>query len=302
MPSTREIRRRIRSAKNVSQITRAMEMVSASKMRKAQRNVLSTRPYTDRLLDVMAELTARMVGSARKGTLLEEHPEINAVALIVITPDRGLCGSLVSNVLRRSARFILEQRDQGRDVGVYAIGKKGRDFLVRNRYPVRAEVTGLGDAPALADILGISTNVINGFLGLSTAEAGDEQPLRYDEVYVLYSEFVNTLVQRATLKRLLPVEAPVEPEEKRVDYTYEPSQEEVLEELLSRFVEAQLYQAVLESIASEHSARMVAMRNATDNAKELVRDLTLSYNKARQTNITNEVSEIAGGAVAQEQS
>lgn len=302
MPSTREIRRRIRSAKNVSQITRAMEMVSASKMRKAQRNVLSTRPYTDRLLDVMAELTARMVGGARKGTLLEERPDINAVALIVITPDRGLCGSLVSNVLRRSARFILEQRDQGRDVGVYAIGKKGRDFLVRNRYPVRAEVTGLGDAPALADILGISTNVINGFLGLSTAQAGGEEvPTRYDEVYVLYSEFVNTLVQRATLKRLLPVEAPVEIEEKRVDYTYEPSQEEVLEELLSRFVEAQLYQAVLESIASEHSARMVAMRNATDNAKELVRDLTLSYNKARQTNITNEVSEIAGGAVAQEQ-
>jgi F-type H+-transporting ATPase subunit gamma len=310
MSSTREVRRRIRSSKNVAQITRAMEMVSASKMRRAQRNVLATRPYVDRMRDVMGELTGRLTGAARKGTLLEERQPVKHVAVVIITPDRGLCGSLVSNLLRYASQFIIDQREAGRDVSVYAVGKKGRDYIVRTGYRIEAEVINLPDAPLLEDILGLTTNVINGFLyGQQRDEDATLLPptvrtssTAYDEVYVLYSEFVNTLVQRATLKRLLPVEAPLEPEEKRVDYTYEPSQEEVLEELLSRFVEAQLYQAVLESIASEHSARMVAMRNATDNAKELVRDLTLSYNKARQTNITNEVSEIAGGAVAQEQS
>lgn len=303
MPSTREIRRRIRSAKNVSQITRAMEMVSASKMRKAQRNVLATRPYVDRLLDLMGELTGRLVGSARNNSLLEVREEINHVGLIVITPDRGLCGSLVTNVLRRTLRFVLEQRDAGRGVSIYAIGKKGRDYLHRNNLPIVAEVTGLTGSPRLEEILGITTNVINGFREppVEMAAQGHEgtHNTRYDEVYVIYSEFVNTLVQRAALKRLLPVEAPVEPASQQVDYTYEPSQEEVLDELLPRYVEVQLYQALLESIASEHSARMVAMRNATGNAKDLVRDLTLTYNKARQTNITNEVSEISSGAAFQ---
>ncbi len=304
MPSTREIRRRIRSAKNVSQITRAMEMVSASKMRKAQRNVLATRPYVDRLLDMMGELIGRMQGSARRGTLLETRDEIKHVALIVVTPDRGLCGSLVSNVLRSGTRFMLEQRQAERGVSLYAIGKKGRDYLLRNRFPVRAEATGLPDAPRLEDILGVATNVIHGFRGspVGDAQAEAAQQVRYDEVYILYSQFINTLVQRATIRRLIPIEPPVEPAQRQVDYTYEPGQEEVLNELLPRFVEAQLYQALLESIASEHSARMVAMRNATDNAKELVRDFTLSYNKARQTNITNEVAEISGGAAALEES
>lgn len=286
MPSTREIRRRIRSVKNMSQITRAMEMVSASKMRRAQRNVLATRPYADRLYDVMGELTARAVGG-RRGTLLEARSQIKRVALIVVTPDRGLAGSLVSNVLRRAARFFLDQRQLNREVETLAIGKKGRDFLARTKSNMVAEVTKLGDYPRLVDILGITTNVISGF-----TEG------RYDEVYVLYSQFVNTLVQRPTIKRLLPIEPPNEPAEKMTDYTYEPSQEEVMRELLPRFVEVQLYQAVLEAIASEHSARMVAMRNATDNAKELSRDLTLSYNKTRQANITKEVSEIASGASA----
>jgi F-type H+-transporting ATPase subunit gamma len=286
MPSTREIRRRIRSVKNMAQITRAMEMVSASKMRRAQRNVLATRPYADRLYDVMGELTARAVGG-RRGTLLESRPTIKSVALIVVTPDRGLAGSLVSNVLRRVARFFIEQRDQGRSVETLAVGKKGRDFLARNRANMVAEITKLGDYPRLADVLGIATNVINGF-----------REGRYDEVYVVYSQFVNTLVQRPNVKRLLPIEPPNEAAEKMVDYTYEPGQEEVMQELLPRFVEVQLYQALLEAIASEHSARMVAMRNATDNAKELQRDLTLSYNKTRQANITKEVSEIASGAVA----
>ena len=270
----------------MTQITRAMEMVSASKMRRAQRNVLATRPYADRLLDVMGELTARAVG-ARRGTLLEVRPNVTKIGLIVVTPDKGLTGAMITNVVRRAGRFLLDERERGRQLEVLAVGKKGRDFLVRTGQNLVAEVTKLGDYPKLVDTLGIATSVISGF-----------REGRYDEVYVIYGEFVNTLVQRPALKRLLPVDPPNEALEKQVDYTYEPSQEEVMEELLPRFVEVQLYQAILESIASEHSARMVAMRNATDNAKELTRDLTLSYNKTRQANITKEVSEIASGAAA----
>jgi len=287
VPSTREIRRRISSVRNLAQITRAMEMVSASKMRRAQRNVLATRPYADRLRDVMSSLMARASGS-RKGTLLEVRPEVKTIGLIIITPDRGLAGSLVANVLRRTARFVLDERERGRKVKVLAIGKKGRDFLARSGQDLVAEVTKLGDYPKLADVLGVSTNVIEGFL------KGE-----FDEVYVVYSQFVNTLVQRPAVRRILPVEAEMaDPTAKGSDYNYEPDQDVVLNELLPRFAEVQIYQSVLESIASEHSARMVAMRNATDNAKELRRELTLTYNKTRQANITKEVSEIASGAAA----
>jgi F-type H+-transporting ATPase subunit gamma len=270
----------------MTQITRAMEMVSASKMRRAQRNVLATRPYADRLYDVMGELTSRAVGG-RQGTLLEVRPNVKSVAVILVTPDKGLTGAMITNVLRRAGRFVLDERAKGRNVEVLAVGKKGRDFLARTGQNLVAEITKLGDYPKLVDTLGIATNVISGF-----------REGQYDEVYVVYSEFVNTLVQRPSVKRLLPVEPPNEAAEKQVDYTYEPSQEEVMHELLPRFVEVQLYQSILESIASEHSARMVAMRNATDNAKELTRDLTLTYNKTRQANITKEVSEIASGAAA----
>ena len=266
MPSTREIRRRIRSVRNLAQITRAMEMVSASKMRRAQRNVLATRPYADRLRDVMSSLMAGTSGS-HKGTLLEVRAEVKNVALILITPDRGLAGSLVANILRRTARFVIDEKAKGRNVKVLAIGKKGRDFLNRSGQDLLAEVTKLGDYPKLADILGVSTNVIQGFL------KGD-----FDEAYIVYSQFVNTLVSS--------------------NFNYEPDEDVVLKDLLPRFAEVQIYQALLEAIASEHSARMVAMRNATDNAKDLRRELSLTYNKTRQANITKEVSEIASGAAA----
>jgi F-type H+-transporting ATPase subunit gamma len=289
VPSTREIRRRIRSVRNLSQITRAMEMVSASKMRRAQRNVLATRPYADRLRDVMSSLMARASGS-RKGTLLEVRTEVKNVALILITPDRGLAGSLVANILRRTARFVIDEKAKGRNVKVLAIGKKGRDFLNRSGQDLLAEVTKLGDYPKLADILGVSTNVIQGFL------KGD-----FDEAYIVYSQFVNTLVQRPAVRRILPVEADQStpaPASASSNYNYEPDEDVVLKDLLPRFAEVQIYQALLEAIASEHSARMVAMRNATDNAKDLRRELSLTYNKTRQANITKEVSEIASGAAA----
>ena len=288
MPSTRDIRRRIKSVKNLAQITRAMEMVSASRLRRAQRNVLATRPYSDRILEVMSELTSRNRGN-RTGTLLEVRPNVRSIALIIVTPDRGLAGSLVSNVLRRATRFLLDERQKGRTIDVIAIGKKGRDFAVRNRFPLVAEIIKMGDFPTLESILGAATVGINGF-----------REAKYDEVHVLYSEFVNTLVQRPRLKRLVPVELPTESNVGRYDYNYEPGQEEVLRQLLPRFVEVQLYQSILEAIASEHSARMVAMRNATDNAKDLRREYTLSLNKTRQANITKEVSEIAAGTAALE--
>ena len=287
MPSTREIRRRIRSVRNLAQITRAMEMVSASKMRRAQRNVLATRPYADRLRDVMSSLMAR-AGGSRKGTLLEVRTEVKNVALILITPDRGLAGSLVANILRRTARFVIDEKAKGRNVKVLAIGKKGRDFLNRSGQDLLAEVTKLGDYPKLADILGVSTNVIQGFL------KGD-----FDEAYIVYSQFVNTLVQRPAVRRILPVEADESASASASsNFNYEPDEDVVLKDLLPRFAEVQIYQALLEAIASEHSARMVAMRNATDNAKDLRRELSLTYNKTRQANITKEVSEIASGAAA----
>jgi F-type H+-transporting ATPase subunit gamma len=287
MASSREIKRRIRSVKNVGQITRAMEMVAASKMRRAQRNVLATRPYADRMRDIIGDLTTRMAPGSRKGTLLDIRPDTGKVALIVITPDRGLSGSLTSNVLRRVGRFILEQKELGRTVDTFAYGKKGRDFLSRTGQNLRAEAIKLGDAPGLEQILGVATDA------LSRTQAGE-----YSEVYIVYSEFINTLVQRPTLKKLVPVDAPEESGNSRLDFTYEPSQESVLEELLPRYVETQIYQAILESIASFYSAQMVAMRNATKSAKDLVRDLTLTYNKARQAAITKEVSEISSGAAA----
>lgn len=287
MASSREIKRRIRSVKNVGQITRAMEMVAASKMRRAQRNVLAARPYADRMRDIIGDLTSRMVNASRKGTLLDVRPNTGRVALIVVTPDRGLSGSLTSNVLRRVGRFILDQKQQGRTVDTFAYGKKGRDFLARTGQNLRAEAIKLGDAPGLEQILGVTTDA------LSRTQAGE-----YSEVYIVYSEFVNTLVQRPTLKKLIPVDAPPESGNSRLDFTYEPSQEAVLEELLPRYVETQIYQAILESIASFYSAQMVAMRNATKSAKDLVRDLTLTYNKARQAAITKEVSEISSGAAA----
>lgn len=284
MASLREIRRRVRSVKNVAKITKAMEMVAASKMRRAQRNTQATRPYTDRMRSVMSELMMR-AGQQVAHPLLTQRADVRRIAIVMVTPDRGLCGALVTNVLRNATRFILEQRQQGREIEVLTVGRKGRDFAVRTGLPIAAEITGLGDSPALLDVLPVATTIINGF-----------SDGRYDEVYVVYTAFISTMAQKPERRRLLPIEFSPEGGGTN-DYTYEPSRDDVLNQLLPRYVEVQLYQAVLESIASEHSARMLAMRNATDNAKELVRDLTLSANKARQAAITKELAEIAAGSL-----
>ncbi|HEY8448678.1 MAG TPA: F0F1 ATP synthase subunit gamma [Thermomicrobiales bacterium] len=285
MPSPREIRRRIRSVRNISQITRAMEMVSASKMRRAQQRVLASRPYAERMQAVIGDLAALQADQET----LAQYPllvqrEIKNAAVIVITPDRGLTGPLISNMLRRLSRYLLSEA--GVPVKSIAVGKKGRDFLVRTRQPILAEFIGLGDRASLDEIRPIAQIVIDEFV------SG-----RVDAVYVLFPRFINTLTQTPELRQIVPITQP-EGEGHYVDYIFEPSPREVLENLLPRYVEIQIYQAYLESVASEHSARMVAMRNATDNAKELQAELTLSYNKARQAQITREVSEIAAGADA----
>ena len=285
MPSTREIRRRIRSVKNVSQITRAMEMVAAAKMRKAQQRVLASRPYAERLRDVIGDLASLRIDASELQTFpLLTQREIRRTAVILITPDKGLTGPMNSNLIRRASRYILS--DAGVPVEVIAAGKKGRDFMVRTRQDVVAEFTGLGDNVTLDDVRAVVSVAIDDFV------TG-----KVDAVFAVFSRFVNTLVQRPEVLQILPIERP-EGAGTYTDYIFEPDPATVLTGLLPRFVEIQVYQAILESIASEHSARMVAMRSATDNANELVSDLTLSYNKARQSQITREVSEIATGANA----
>lgn len=288
MASTREIRRRIRSVRNISQITRAMEMVSAAKMRRAQQRVTASRPYTERLRAVIADLASLNVGGTTPDEiaalpLLQQRP-IRRAAVILITPDKGLTGALNANVIRRAARYILHEASV--PVEVIAAGKRGRDFMMRSRQDVVAEFTGLGDAPSLNDVRPIIGVALDDFRSGTV-----------DAVYVVYARFVNTLIQRPELVQVLPVQRP-EGGGRYTDYIFEPNPAAVLNGLLPRYVEIQVYQALLESIASEHSARMVAMRNATENAQELVSDLTLSYNKARQAAITREVAEIAAGANA----
>lgn len=283
MPSPREIRRRIRSVGNISKITRAMEMVSASKMRRAQQRVVLSRPYSERLQGVIADLASLRLEEAAAFPLLQPR-EIKTAEVILVTPDKGLTGPLTSNLLRRVSRYIRSEANV--PVRIVAVGRKGRDFTVRTRQDVVAEFTGLGDRPSLDDIRPIASVALDDFI------AG-----RADAVFLVFPRFVNTLSQVPEIRQILPIVKP-EGEGLYADYIFEPSPAAVLENLLPRFVEIQLYQAILESIASEHSARMVAMRNASENATELVSDLTLSYNKARQAQITREVSEIAAGANA----
>jgi F-type H+-transporting ATPase subunit gamma len=286
MASLRQIRRRIRSVQNIAKVTRAMELVAASKMRRAQAAALAARPYAERLRWVIADLaeTIPLMEPERLHPLLQRRPEVRAVELILITPDRGLCGGLPTNMNRRAGQFVLEQ---GKPVRIVAVGRKGRDFFRRLGQNVVAEFIGLGDRPTYEDVRPIAQIAIQDYINGEV-----------DEVYVLYPLFVSTTVQRPEVVKLLPVEPPQEAATWGIDYIYEPDRETVLAELLPRYVERQVYEAVLEAVASEQSARMVAMRNATDNANELIRELTLVYNKARQETITKELLEITSGVEA----
>ncbi len=283
MANIRLIRRRIRGIQSTAKITRAMEMIAALKMRRAQERGLAGRPYSDKIRQVLADLAALPYAGDLLHPLLQRRP-VTKIAIVHITPDRGLCGGLNANLNRMAAGFILEQTVP---VTLIVVGRKGLDFMRRYGRDIRAEFTRLGDQPSLLDTLPISRIIIDDYAnGL------------IDVVYLVYAQFVSTMLQRPILQQVLPVEPAAIPSAQNVDYIYEPSSALVLSQLLPRFVEMQVYQAIVESIASEQSARMVAMRNATDNANELIQDLTLMYNKARQESITRELLDITGGAAA----
>jgi F-type H+-transporting ATPase subunit gamma len=284
LPDIRKVRRRIKSVQNIAKITRAMEMIAASKMRKAQERGLAGRPYAEKIEQVIADLAALPEVGLRH-PLLQRRPVQN-ILVVHITPDRGLCGGLNSNLNRRLAAFILEQEVK---VSVIAVGRKGREAAGRFACEMSAEFTGLGDQPSFLDTLPITRIVIDEYC------SG-----KVDKVFISYAQFVSTMVQKPDMKQLLPVEPAVIPKAENVDYIYEPNAEAVLGSLLPRFVEMEIYHAILEAIASEQSARMVAMRNATQSANDLIGELTLLYNKARQEAITKELLDIVGGVSALE--
>jgi len=286
MPSVRDIRRRIRSVQNTGKVTNAMSLIAASKMRRAQNAVLQGRPYSEKILEIIAHLAAQPQGDDAVNTPLLQVKEVRRIGVLAITPDRGLAGGLHSTINRRVAQFILQQRAPVRTV---VVGRKGRDFLIRSGQDVQAVFTDLGDRPSLTDITPISRLVIESYI--------EEE---VDEVYLAYARFVSTMSQEAVVERLLPVDpAPLSGAE-RSGYIYEPDAITVLGALLPQFVDMEIYHAILEAIASEQSARMVAMRNATDNASSLAEDLTLVMNKLRQDSITNELLDLVGGQVALE--
>ncbi len=294
MASVREIRRRIRSVRNISQVTRAMEMVAASRMRRAQEQALASRAYAAKAWEVLMHLAAMVGGSQHP--LLTEPATGRTAALIVITGDRGLAGAYNANVMRVATRFA---DDSELDIKTIAVGRKGRELLLRGGYDLLAEFVDLPARPTEADVAPIAEVALGAFLSQEV-----------DRVYVAYSDFINVLRQEPVVRPLLPVRAGDpgsrvlaeflhgEPPVQTNPYIYEQGYDELVATVVPSFTRLQLYQAILESLASEYSARMVAMRNATQNADDLVGELTLSYNKARQEAITTEMLDIVGGAEA----
>ncbi len=296
MPSTREIRQRMRSVKNIAKITQAMQMVASSKMRRAQERVEQARPYAEQLLELVSRL-ANVSGDdlGDELVLLKQRPVRN-VGIVLISPDRGLSGALPSNINRQAAltaqQQLTQRTEQGRTPGLayVGVGRKGRDFIMRTQQNMIAEFTNYGDRPTLADATAIAQVAVDAFLKEEV-----------DVVYLVYAKFVNTVTQQPTTIQLLPVQPPTQAEENEklaTDYIYEPSAQEIFKALLPRYVDIQVYQALLEAISSQLSAQMIAMKNATDNANELVQDLTLTYNKARQAAITTQILEVVAGAEA----
>ena len=296
MASIREIGQRIRSIKNIAQITKAMQMVASSKMRRAQDRVTQARPYADQLRELVSRLST--VASEELGddvALLKQRP-VRKIGYIVISPDRGLSGALPSNVNRKLAASVLEEQQRFAEnsqrpaVDYIAVGRKGRDFVVRTKQNMVAEFVNLGDHPSMGDARAIAQVAVESFL------SGD-----VDVVYMVYPKFINTVTQQPTTIQLLPVQPPTSEEgakAEKQDYIYEPNPQEIFKALLPRYVDTLVYQALLEMIASQYSAQMIAMKNATDSANDLIQDLSLTYNKARQAAITTQILEVVAGSEA----
>jgi F-type H+-transporting ATPase subunit gamma len=280
--NTRDIRRRIRSVQNTAQITKAMEMVAAAKLRRVQEAVQLSKPYLERLQEMLADIAPSV--PYLKHPLLADRP-VRRTGYLVITADRGLAGGYTSNVLRRA---LQEFRHKDRDTYVvFAVGRRGRDFFHRHGYPIAEEATGLPDAPTYPSISWLAQRVVQSY--------GREE---FDELYLVYNEFINAVTQRPIVKKVLPLRGIGAGERPRVNFLFEPDEVAVMSALLPRFAEALVYQAVLDAKASEHGARMTAMGNATDNAKDVIHDLTLALNRARQAAITTQIAEVVGGAEA----
>jgi len=292
MASAREVRLRIRSVKNIAKVTRALEAVSRSNVRRAMQAVLRTRPYATKAWQVLTHI-ATQPGRENLHPLLTTRTNVKSILVIMISGDRGLAGAYNSNILR----YTLNRFDKSSvPVRYIVVGRKGRDLLHRRRKEILAEFSRLPAAPSFADVSAIGRIAVDEFLS--------EQS---DEVYLVYTDFINLIKQVPDIKKLLPLEVTTGKErvvtfdstrQTSAAYIYEPGQEEILDEIVPRFTALQVYQAVLESMASEHAARMVAMKNATDNATDLAGALQLQYNKARQQTITNEMLDIAGGSEA----
>jgi F-type H+-transporting ATPase subunit gamma len=298
MPTAREIRRRIKSVKNIAQITRALEAVAASRVRRAQEQVLATRPYARLAWEVLTHLSSQPAADGKLHPLLTVRTDIQTIGIVLITSDRGLCGAFNNNIVRAAIAFAHQNNHPAK---IITVGRKGRDMMWRRHYNLVAEFSNLPNAPRIVDIAPLARITIDNYLNGT-----------FDKVYLAYTNFVNRMRQEPVVRQLLPLRLAEHAERaaaehiqgastarfKITEYIYEPSPEAIIEQIVPRFTELQIYQAILESLASEHSARMVAMRNATDNATTLIDDLTIGYNKARQQGITSELLDIAGGAEA----
>ena len=286
MAGSKEIRTKIKSVENTRKITKAMEMVAASKMRKAQDRMRASRPYADKIRNVAAHLS--FANPEYKHPFLVKRDVVKNVGLIVVSSDKGLCGGLNTNMLRLSVNQMKTWESEGKSISVSAIGNKGFSFMSRVGANVKSHITGLGDIPHMENLIGTIKVMLDAY------EAGE-----IDQLYICYTKFINTMKQEPVMQQLLPLNgeqlgSPVG----HWDYIYEPEAKPVVDNLIMRYIESLIYNAVAENMASEQSSRMVAMKSASDNAKEVIGDLKLIYNKARQAAITKEISEIVGGAAA----
>ncbi|MEK6598804.1 MAG: ATP synthase F1 subunit gamma [Deltaproteobacteria bacterium] len=282
MPSLKDIKRRIKSVKNTQQITKAMKMVAAAKLKRAHDDILAARPYSQKMLDIINSLSSRVRPDA--------HPLLSKkgggrVELVIVTSDRGLCGGFNSNIIRASEGFIRKNTDNT-GITLNLIGKKAKDYFKRRGLTIRQERPVGSGRPKYTAAAEIAKEIVDSHIKET-----------FDETYLIYSEFKSALSQELVIQRLLPIESPKESEE-ATEYIYEPSQEAILADILPKYIEVQIFMALLESAASEHGARMAAMDSATKNAKEMIEGLTLKYNRLRQAAITKELMEIIGGAEA----
>jgi len=286
MPGSKEIRTKIKSVENTRKITKAMEMVAASKMRKAQERMRAARPYAEKIRNVAAHLSH--AHPEYKHPFLVKREAVKNVGLIVVTSDKGLCGGLNTNVLRLALLRMKDWESQKLGIAVCAIGNKGFGFMSRMNANLKSHVTGLGDSPQMGKLVGPVKVMLDAYI------AGE-----IDQLYVCYNRFVNTMKQEPAVEQLLPLSGEqLGSAEGHWDYIYEPDAKDVIDDLMVRYIESLVFHAVAENMSSEQSARMVAMKSASDNAKSVIEELKLVYNKARQAAITKEISEICGGAAA----